>query len=1188
MSRWEGLKAEKGDERGRRRDYGRRNNNRWAPRNSNATTTSTTTKHEGSRQHNHKRPSFRGKQQYQRNFVDGKEEEVASTNSGAEKNDQLSTLIEEHDRILNSLKSTLQFRCNKNDDKTLEAIESLSMMLDKTTNLSQLQVSDEIPSNTDVFMGLVALLKSDTEMEQTEASDDLNSSVVQTIVSYLKISNMGGKTNVLLTTGLSKSQVELGITTLSTHYKKWNVRGPQSPMASSLLVATALLTKDHVSELPPESTARHIVGAIFIPYLSESRLNQDRLRSSTTTTLSSLVEMKYVCEATIALLRNPSHASAMLAPLVADVSNFEIEEETMNPLKMELFGVLLKYLETPVTNDTIQTKELESVCNTISAAIDGIRRLKRGNDTDMAAKDDADARIVKALQKFIMDVVAEYNKKIRNSSEMPLSFEHIIVSSLQLLKAMIACYPRTVTGFGWKLIIEGANRNIISSYLPNLLLIDNTHESETNSKHLSLAMDCIADFLTILPWKKWLKHSGSGRNSVRNIVLTPINAPKSGLYNTVVDALVSLIGITKKKFCKCHDGSQMATLGRVMKAIMLEIPYCDIKLIRAGEDLWKEIAKVISDSENHCNSFRKDHQRLACEVFIASCGGTTTPQGELRGMSLPAQSWFLSKSSFTISFLDGLLYSLESIDGRFDQTVNLLSSVLRTLPDIALQRWDAFSKIFQKLNPSSNRKELMLMGALESFMLGRKDFEVLADLKYKNYKIITDIDEIMLQDWSKNTLQRCLNICSAFRREDWVLLDQIDGRVSSHLDNVLSCCHNPGAKIREGAARAVGEFCTQYFFFDFFDRTIIKDAKVQQYRFFVNKVHLAMLKLSCDKNAGARSMSIFSLGNLSDALKGLKPEIVIETSNLYEIHKVILHSFSDTNDKVVKNAIRSVGHTSNLLALFLHRESSDKQLSCGLLAETIQSLTSKLWKTLYVALNEEQKAAMTWKERSVAKKHGWGACHSLGLVFEGLWLSLFEDSNELATACLEAVRCLLRCPCHHDILNEKVVLAAMAAICHLPSRFLSNIESQEAVLGNALKTSILILESGIKNERVATKVTTQNDPFLLHLLNSASIADATIALADDRITAQTLESLYSWMVEVPRLEKLTARAFEVFALALQQPGRWSANVAFEQKFTSRALQKQKKERVGTTTAATNDSNLDREHDTNEDDEADEL
>jgi hypothetical protein len=228
---------------------------------------------------------------------------------------------------------------------------------------------------------------------------------------------------------------------------------------------------------------------------------------------------------------------------------------------------------------------------------------------------------------------------------------------------------------------------------------------------------------------------------------------------------------------------------------------------------------------------------------------------------------------------------------------------------------------------------------------------------------------------------------------------------------------------------------------------------------------------------------------------------------------------------------------------------------------------------LHVALNEEQKADMTWKERSAAKKHGWGACHSLGLVFEGLSVQIFEECKELVSACSKAVQCLVHCPCHYTALNEKVVLAAMAAMCHLPSNFLTVRDSQEMILGNALKASILIFESTqdtridngstsrvSKNKVITSKLAAENENFLRHLLNSALIADAAEVLRDDRITTQTLGMLYSWMVERLQVDGLSARAFEMFAVALQQPGRWSASVGLEQQFTSRALQKYKQER----------------------------
>jgi hypothetical protein len=84
----------------------------------------------------------------------------------------------------------------------------------------------------------------------------------------------------------------------------------------------------------------------------------------------------------------------------------------------------------------------------------------------------------------------------------------------------------------------------------------------------------------------------------------------------------------------------------------------------------------------------------------------------------------------------------------------------------------------------------------------------------------------------------------------------------------------------------------------------------------------------------------------------------------------------------------------------------------------------------------------------------------------------------------------------------------------------------------------------------------QNQQFLRHLLDSASITDASKVLNDEQITTQTIGMLYSWMVEQP----LHARAFEIFAIALQRPGKWSKNVSFEQQFASRALQKYKQAR----------------------------
>ena len=74
------------------------------------------------------------------------------------------------------------------------------------------------------------------------------------------------------------------------------------------------------------------------------------------------------------------------------------------------------------------------------------------------------------------------------------------------------------------------------------------------------------------------------------------------------------------------------------------------------------------------------------------------------------------------------------------------------------------------------------------------------------------------------------------------------------------------------------------------------------------------------------------------------------------------------------------------------------------------------------------------------------------------------------------------------------------------------------------------------------------------------------------------------MVERLQYDGLSARAFEIFALALQQPGRWSADIGLEQQFISRALQTFKQEQDGQSTSI----NSNQPQSMKDDDEADEL
>tara|TARA_B110001450_G_scaffold197391_1_gene186000 strand:- start:84 stop:788 length:705 start_codon:yes stop_codon:yes gene_type:complete len=228
----------------------------------------------------------------------------------------------------------------------------------------------------------------------------------------------------------------------------------------------------------------------------------------------------------------------------------------------------------------------------------------------------------------------------------------------------------------------------------------------------------------------------------------------------------------------------------------------------------------------------------------------------------------------------------------------------------------------------------------------------------------------------------------------------------------------------------------------------------------------------------------------------------------------------------------------------------------------------KLGNALRSALREKA-LKLTWKERSAAKKHGWGACYSLGLVFEGLSVEMFTNKyNDLVLSCSEAIRYLVLCSKNYRNLNEKIVLASMIALCKLSNNLLTLNDYDGGYTGDAL-ISCILLHHNLKehNVTVSSKLVTQNENLLRHLLHSASLKTAIKVLNDEYITTNIMESMYLWMVDQP----LPSSAFEIFANAFQQGKSWS-DVSIEQRFASRAVQKYKQARLSDTISVLMDSN----------------
>lgn len=249
------------------------------------------------------------------------------------------------------------------------------------------------------------------------------------------------------------------------------------------------------------------------------------------------------------------------------------------------------------------------------------------------------------------------------------------------------------------------------------------------------------------------------------------------------------------------------------------------------------------------------------------------------------------------------------------------------------------------------------------------------------------------------------------------------------------------------------------------------------------------------------------------------------------------------------NAIRSIGHWGGILARLKGSRQSESRLSQSLLG-VLDGLTERVARAVALASKEKQ-SSMSWKERSTAKKHGWGACHSLGRVLGSITV-LSESSIEQSL--FRGVEQLIQCLKQAPLLSEKVILAAMAALRALKPLQLVGVTGKSGLVGDALVCCCLLLFTEEQNNRFAE----EGSLLLSHLLSCASISDVTGVLKQEDFSKSILESLYRWMVE----HQMEGRTFEIFALGLQRPGlsvAASDNVSLEQRFASRALWQYKKE-----------------------------
>ena len=249
--------------------------------------------------------------------------------------------------------------------------------------------------------------------------------------------------------------------------------------------------------------------------------------------------------------------------------------------------------------------------------------------------------------------------------------------------------------------------------------------------------------------------------------------------------------------------------------------------------------------------------------------------------------------------------------------------------------------------------------------------------------------------------------------------------------------------------------------------------------------------------------------------------------------------------QVVGNAIRTIGH---LVSLAFHPRYRDIVAFNDWDAHSFYgNVISGLGAKVEAALYSESCRNSSWKQRSTANKHGWGACNSLALVLN--CGEAFTMVNLKHTQ--DALVILVQCIDNAGSLHEKVASAATGAIRKIPETVLARISDGSGVIGMALARCLLRLYrmKKLHHQQKKARLTQELEVLLKHLLWATNISDACLLLKHEDVEKNTLDFLYDWMVK----ENMPLTSFESFALALQRKDLID-DAALQQRFASRALQ----------------------------------
>ena len=907
----------------------------------------------------------------------------------------------------------------------------------------------------------------------------------------------------------------------------------ESSKAILFINSLAMLVKAFGCDLNGENDIGRMVGHVLLPILEidllQRRDNIHIVLKLITSALDCLVEV----------LVWKHHSSAILSPLVVGVGSSGQEHLHQNPLRVRLIQSLIGLLNTEEFIVSEHNHFLCSVCKVLYTSLDKMYAIELSHKNKK--KTEKNKIVIAHTEVASIFQWVQHSLQLRHpnsSSCVGKSGEKSLLwHSLRLLESITKLYPKGCAQYWAVFLPQSAMSPKSTSLGPTTLVSIISNDEHGSDDNKIIATKASKEFISSLPLDLW---------------------SKSGyLMNRVETSLLELLLCFKRQLSKRQSKDYLNALCLTAGILVTEIPYSEYKgLVLSAVSLLNQLADcyIQYDSEKNLSECLLCFGKVITDCF----GGNETPQGNRKPLPIPTENWLRGASSqkfvqqlFTkLHFIDP--DTLKSKNSTASMKVTLITRMVRVVAWIVIDnesRLANFVTLSQKLI-DSEIIQLKLTGVklLNSFLEGKRNTEKLSsnnkigsNSMYTIYTILSSLLKV-----NSSPLRLCtLTAFCHLQYLDWlVLLNQQPNPIQLMLPICLEYSGDENANVRAEACRSLGNMVTECL--ESFDNIYHYELKSKIHDIVVDTIKVTASAVE-DTTAVVRSMALFAMGNIALAVGMMKhvDNEFVQKLPLLRLSEVTFKRLVDSDEKVVGNAIRTLGHLSNLLYnnhnIEIHLHTYERVTWVKLCGDISQELSSKIVLSVndvVDALNQR-----SWRQRSHAKRHAWGSCQALSSV---LCCKVAEEEMNRAGV-KAAIQSLIKCIRYAHLMNEKIVHGALSTLVKIPREIYMLFSDIGSLSGLCFAVCLIKLESDIAYKQPIYDL-------MKHLLNVMNYFDFESCLNCDDLSENNVEYLYNWMVS----NEVQAQHFESIAGAFEFTS-FNSNVSLFQKFQSRAEKKRRNE-----------------------------